>query len=241
MPESSMPESQDVSQRQAVIKWTAVGIVVSTVGTLLFVATQSDWRLGIMSIGLSIVLWLIALLTTPYIRRAYALLLFRVAMVAIASLPFWGLGISFSNEALEKNSWIMIGAALLSSTLGSLFYYQDILRKLQQARRYNEASGYLDKKRGLVNLRVNPRIEIPQVERGKTQWTTIGRWGIALAPAIGQFIARAGNEGQVFMALIAFILAYSLMTIGVARSLAMITDIRSLENELGKKFLVPAE
>lgn len=184
-----------------------------------------------------IVLCLMGFVLRRRIRRAYQIQLFLIVVAGMWIFPIWHTATKLAIAALGVNGWIMIGAALLSSLLGFISYYQDSRRRLRLARKSHKASGRLDHVRGLWNRRVPLQLDSPEEE---AQWRSIARWALAFAPAIGQFLARPETRGQVFSALLLFVSIYGLM-LGIARGLAIVVEIKLLENELGKKLLVPIE
>jgi hypothetical protein len=185
-----------------------------------------------------VALCVIALILRRRVRRAYQVQLFLVIVAALWLFPLWHSAAKLANIALGADSWVMIGAAFLSNILGFTFYYRDALHRLKHARKYNEASGRLDRARGLWKMESPLRLDAPEKEeQEKAQLMSIARWGIAFAPAIGQLMANHEAQGRTFSALLLFVAAYGLV-LTLAGGLAIVVEIKMLENELGKKLLV---
>lgn len=201
------------------------------------------WWAGIGSVALSALLFLAAPRLSQIVRRAYRIHFFFALVLAIWQLPLWLGGIRSSITVLAANSWILIGAGVLSTLAVCKAYYEIMRSRLRRARKYNQTSGRLDEARGSWDLQATLHQKAPQAEEAEvSRWQRIQQWVYPFGPAIGYAIAnnfsKTGQE--LIQALLLFYMAY-LAIDTVALHLAIAADLKELEIKLEKEILLPQE
>ena len=232
-------EAPSAEYQREIVRWTiSAGGGCVLFGLLNITVAVHNWTVITSTVVAAIVACGVLVWLTHRTRRIITFQLLRILILIILLVLVWRIALAFTAESLGEMSWIMIVIAIMSNAIGFLLHYNDQLARLRALPVHARVDILAKPAIAIWSPQYAPEEQTIGARKNRDRLATITRWVIGFAPLIGQLIAKSTRQGKVFVAVLAYLFAFTVLAL-IAANVAALIELRAVEGRLRKTLLAP--